>query len=344
MKSRILFLLFAIMIVFSACSKKSAPPPMPYEKGSEEYEYLSSIKDKTILLDPDVNTEIISTKKFSIYSGQVIPFIYPKLKRYETNTDMLEVKYAHDLVIKTARFLAEKQVFVNAAKSKKITVEQAAIDSVLNAYYKSMGTEEAFYKDLNYRGMTKEFFLQDVNESLMIKNFLDQYVYGKIPEPTEEQLLAEYNKEKTATFQQMLMKTGGKTDEEKKEIYAKMQDLLQRAKAGEDLDELIKNNSEDNRSKDKGGLYTNVSRGIMLEDFENVAFSTPVGEFSDVFETEQGYHFIKVIERKKEKRDFKDVKNRLQQALEFRARHNAEEELREQLKKEYNYKELVESL
>ena len=58
--------------------------------------------------------------------------------------------------------------------------------------------------------------------------------------------------------------------------------------------------SEDPGSKYKGGCYTDVGRGQFVPEFEAAAFDTPVGDFSPVFESEFGYHFLKVTERRGE--------------------------------------------
>ena len=79
-----------------------------------------------------------------------------------------------------------------------------------------------------------------------------------------------------------------------------MEGILKRAKSGEDFSELVKQYTEDRGSKDKGGLYENFSRGKMVKPFENAAFSVPVGQISDIVETNYGYHILKIIDRKKD--------------------------------------------
>ena len=56
--------------------------------------------------------------------------------------------------------------------------------------------------------------------------------------------------------------------------------------------------SEDPGSKYKGGCYENVGRGQFVPEFEAAAFDTPVGDMSPVFETDFGFHFLKVTDRR----------------------------------------------
>lgn len=58
--------------------------------------------------------------------------------------------------------------------------------------------------------------------------------------------------------------------------------------------------SEDPGSKYKGGCYTDIRRGQFVPEFEAAVFDTPIGGFSEVFETDFGFHFLKVTDRRGE--------------------------------------------
>ena len=81
------------------------------------------------------------------------------------------------------------------------------------------------------------------------------------------------------------------------------EDLLKRAKGGEDWGKLVKEYSEDSGSKDKGGEYTfarsaNADPGRAMEaDFENASFALNPNQISDIVTTSYGYHIIKLIEK-----------------------------------------------
>ena len=76
-------------------------------------------------------------------------------------------------------------------------------------------------------------------------------------------------------------------------VYAELLNVRERLNAGEDFDALAK---EFSHCEDGGHDLGFFARGQMVPSFEEVAFKTKVGEYSDVFKTEFGYHILKVLE------------------------------------------------
>ena len=78
-------------------------------------------------------------------------------------------------------------------------------------------------------------------------------------------------------------------------IEAKARGVLKRVKAGEDFAALAKKYSEDS-SAGGGGDLNFFGRGQMVKEFEEAAFSLPVGATSDLVRTTYGFHIIKVTD------------------------------------------------
>lgn len=92
------------------------------------------------------------------------------------------------------------------------------------------------------------------------------------------------------------------------EKRAKAEEILNRAKAGEDFAKLANEFSEDPGNKDakgegQGGLYKDVTKGRMVKPFEDAALALEPGQVSpNLVETDFGFHIIK-LERKGEGKD-----------------------------------------
>ena len=78
--------------------------------------------------------------------------------------------------------------------------------------------------------------------------------------------------------------------------------VLARAKAGEDFAKLAAEYSADPGSKDKGGLYEGVKKGQFVPQFELAANNLEPGQIADkLVESQYGYHIIKLEGRGKTK-------------------------------------------
>ncbi len=93
----------------------------------------------------------------------------------------------------------------------------------------------------------------------------------------------------------ILLKTDGKNDEA---VKAKAEELLKQVKAGADFAELARKNSQDEASAKNGGDLDFFTRGKMVPEFDQVAFSLQPGQISDLVKTQYGYHIIKVTDKK----------------------------------------------
>ena len=75
------------------------------------------------------------------------------------------------------------------------------------------------------------------------------------------------------------------------------EEILKRAKAGEDFTKLAGEYTTEPGGKERGGDLGWFGRGQMVKPFEDAAFALQAGQISDIVESDFGYHIIKVEER-----------------------------------------------
>jgi len=84
------------------------------------------------------------------------------------------------------------------------------------------------------------------------------------------------------------------TDEE---ALAKAKDLREKIVKGADFAGIAKAESDDTGSGANGGDLGSFSHGRMVKEFEQAAFTLPIGQVSEPVKTQFGYHIIQVESR-----------------------------------------------
>ncbi|HKW92875.1 MAG TPA: peptidyl-prolyl cis-trans isomerase [Methylomirabilota bacterium] len=97
---------------------------------------------------------------------------------------------------------------------------------------------------------------------------------------------------------------------------AKVEDVIKRAKAGEDFGKLAREVSEDKASAVQGGDLGFVGPGELVAPFEQAAFALKKGEISAPVRTPFGYHAIRVLDvREGGKEPLKEVAPKIKETL-----------------------------
>lgn len=78
-------------------------------------------------------------------------------------------------------------------------------------------------------------------------------------------------------------------------LHQQMLEIKQQLDSGVPFEQLAAEHSDCPGNAGDQGFF---ARGKMVPAFEKVAFSLPVGSYSDVFETEFGWHIVKVYEKR----------------------------------------------
>ena len=119
--------------------------------------------------------------------------------------------------------------------------------------------------------------------------------------PTEQEMRAYFNEQKgslgnrpaTISFRQIVI-APRPSPEAKARTRAQADSIVLELRKGADFATAAKRFSQDPGSKDQGGSLNWFRRGVMVPEFERVAFSLKPGVVSDPVESPFGYHIIQV--------------------------------------------------
>lgn len=176
--------------------------------------------------------------------------------------------------------LEENKIVNNEAIKLKIKINDKETDDAINKILEANGGQDKVTQTLNeLYGLTLEQFKELVNTQL-IRDKINNEAIEKV---TVRHILIRVDQDATQD----------KVDAAKTKIDA----ILTEIKGGVSFADSAKKNSEDVGSNEQGGLLDPFSRGEMVKEFEDVAFSQPINEVSVPFRTSFGWHIL-VVEKK----------------------------------------------
>jgi parvulin-like peptidyl-prolyl isomerase len=341
MKKRIVVAILGFCFAIFTCSTKEET--FKLKEGTPAYDLARDLVKTIPELDPQKSLVVISTKYFDVNTAEVI---FTLQENFGTRTQQLlsmPAEQLKNIIMENARGLTEKKLILRAAGQAGVTVSQAEQDSLLNLQYNRYGGEQRYKELLAQNNLDVEFVKKDLRNGLIIQHYFENNVKKGI-EISEEEIQQSYQKDflqdKYASVRHILLLTGNKSESEKAAQRQKMESIRQQALKGDDFAELAKKYTEDPGSKGNGGLYENFERGSMVKPFDDASFSLPIGEISDIIETQYGYHILKVIDRKKAGGNLEEMRGKIVDQLRKQKEEAAFKSHLEQLKTEGEYKQI----
>ena len=195
--------------------------------------------------------------------------------------------------------------FYPANQQAIIRMDPKNEEALLNNYVTILVVAETarrqgFDKEKNMRKQ-----IQILSDEHLAKGYVQKNVISKVKVTDKD--VEEYYKNNPKEFEKpetvkarhiLIGFKGDMTEDQKKELRKKAEDVLKKAKGGDDFAQLASEYSDDPGSKTKGGELGYFPKGNMVPEFENAAFNLKPGEISNVIETPYGYHIIKVEDKK----------------------------------------------
>lgn len=232
------------------------------------------------------------------------------LARNSISPKIYEVALREDLIIRKLRNFVERSVAVTEAEVlnkflyeyQPLVVEYAKIDP------KKFESELAVDDELLTKWFSAnggKFQKPEKREVSLLK--VDSSSFAKDFDPSDDELLEyydsnlqDYETEDNVTASHILIELAPDADDEEKSAASeKIKKAKERVDGGEDFAVVAKEMSE-GPSAEQGGDLGSFGRGMMVPEFENVAFAQDAGSVSEPFLTEFGWHVVKTIAKTEE--------------------------------------------
>ena len=239
----------------------------------------------------------------------------------------------------------KEMILDEAAKKENLLPTEEEVNKSIEEFNTSIKDNDAYKKQLKELGIDDNFLKYQFERNLASDNYKEKF--NKDNSVTNDEMKKYYDENKDDFYidqveaSHILIKTIDDedkklSDEKKAEAKKKAEEVLAKAKAGEDFSELAKEYSQDTVSAKNGGDLGFFKKGEMVKPFEEAAFSMKVGEISDLVESDFGYHIIKVTDKEDRQKTFDEVKETIRKTLQDEKCDAQVEKLKEEAKVEKN--------
>lgn len=186
--------------------------------------------------------------------------------------------------------LIYNELVLEEAQRQGIEVTQQETDQEIQAVKDLYEDEQQYQQLLETQGLSEEQFAEKIELGLIESKFREKVL---VDVTVSEEEIKDYYDKNQKEFKNDTIKASHillDTREEAEEVLAK-------AKTGENFAELAKKYSVEPDAETSGGDLGEFGYGAMVEPFEQAAFALDKGEISDIVETQFGYHIIKVFDK-----------------------------------------------
>lgn len=276
-------------------------------------------------------------------SGDAVQFELDRLVRFYMSHGMTMDEVKRNLPKLEEKALDQAigaKLLLDRAQELDIPLMAADIDAEVSKVVTQVGGPENYKKALDAQGITEVQFRKELEKGAKVNKLVEQACAG-VADPTEDEVAKFYEAHKAefvvphqVLCQHILVK--GSDDAALDKIKAIRERIVS---GGEDFAEEAKKNS-DCPSGQEGGSLGWFGRGMMVPEFDKVAFEMKKGEVSGVVSTQFGYHIIyKADEKGGGQQTLVDVHDQIKDLLRHEARGRAMDafvaELRANAKIEY---------
>jgi peptidyl-prolyl cis-trans isomerase SurA len=203
-----------------------------------------------------------------------------------------------------------------------VEVSDRDLDSAIEGIMKENRlTENEMKMALAKEGMTYSVYRRHIREDLGKMRLVNREIKSKIVLKEEDlrkiyqENIKEYTDPLEVKVQQIFLPVSpGATEEQIRAIRKEAETLLERVRAGGDFAQLARAHSRGPEANE-GGVLGFFKEKELVPELEKAAFPLKVGEVSDLVQGPDGFHILRVLERKGgEPKPFAEVQNKIREA------------------------------
>jgi parvulin-like peptidyl-prolyl isomerase len=294
---------FVVLVLLAGCRQKP---------GLEEEDANGLVTEPNVEVSPVLGEAVAArVNGVDIMQAEVDEFVAARIEmlkaKPEQNPDAYIAQRAKEWGKEYLRKLVVNQLLDDQAKEEGIIATDEEVQERVTKLAQEQTpkmTLQQYLQAVEASGESISVFEARVKRQIAWDKLVESKIAGQY-EVTEEEALAYFNKypDNFSTVElvrasHIVIQPIDDSDPNSKAVArATAEDLLQQLKEGADFAELALDYSEDATGVNGGDLKY-FKRGDMELPFDEVAFSLPVGQLSDVVETSFGYHIIKVVDHK----------------------------------------------
>lgn len=209
-----------------------------------------------------------------------------------------ELQEARDFALE--KLLARELIFQEAL-ARGVVADEAAVEREKRKIIENFPSEEEFAATLERAGITPEAYHRMLRQDVTV-NLLSEAKLEEVPEPDAAEVERVYREHPQQMVRQGRVRASHilvrSDDQGEAAARAKISELQKRL-AGEDFAQLARLYSQC-PSAPGGGDLGYFRRGDMVKNFEELAFSLPVGTVGGPVQTQFGLHLVKVLDREED--------------------------------------------
>ena len=227
----------------------------------------------------------------------------PAAQQMFTNTGELRDYVLNELISQRLILIEAEDESISISNEEIKTIVEQKIQEIKERY----PSEADFLKDLQKNNITleelKAYNEENLRTQLIMQRLVEKKIAAKIVvSPITVKRFYEENKDSIAIrpsrvkLSHILMAIRP-SETELKKGFEKAVDVYKLLYAGGDFSVIAQEFSEDENSKDKGGMLGKVKKGETIEEFEGIIFNLKPGTVSQPFPTRLGYHIVEVLNK-----------------------------------------------